>query len=222
MQNNTLRSIITKTKSEQCIKYVMNLTEKMTNSLISKVESAITEEKQKQAFLDEDLKSAKEMYELIKERYDIHQVIIDEEQHTLDALVRFKTKTRETKLVKIYTQLSTTVHKIKKERKLIPWKKVCIEILQEEQKIYDLKTLLRLAIVRLDLKLIDEERQIQKVVYYLKHESEYKPTLEIFITDNKIGLRKWFDIVGVILPKYLDSFLNCQYSEIYHTYQKHT
>lgn len=207
-----------KAKSQN-IKYVMNLNESMVNKLITKVEGSIIEIKNQQAAIQPDLDKAKAAFEAIvleakkkfehiQQQWDAFNDQLNEENLTLEALVKFKTQTGANKQLNVYTSISNTNKKIKRPKRFnFKWTPVVLELLAKEKKFFGHKDLVKEVVSRTPelqkLNLSDAEQS--KTSFYLRTQAiNNKSGLTLY--KDKVGLQEWLNN-GTVKPEFLTQFM---------------
>jgi len=197
------------TQLDKAPKYVMNMTEKMVNSLIQKTEDAITEQIIRQEAIAEELNYAKQEYERMQAQHDTFQAVIDEERQTLEVLIRYKTNDSKNKTIKVYKSISNTAHKTKDKKIRIPWMKSVIEVLKKNDRFIAGDVIYNLIVAEHpEWKFKTPFLANKFIKYYLG--SGVKKGQGVFsdLVEHKglIGLKEWKD-GETIKVKYLNQFM---------------
>lgn len=186
-------------------KYVLNLNDKMVDSLIQKVENSIIEQKSKQAVIQPELDEAKALYDEVKAKYDVFQEVIDEEEHTLEALVRFK-KGDCSKTLQVYSNISNTNQKVRHAP--IKWVKECQKYLEanpEFVKPLDLLVRISKTIEHIRQRNFTES-QLKSTMYYILDLTR-KGKSPFSIKNDKIGLKQWLGADGIVNVDHVKEFM---------------
>lgn len=186
-------------------KYVLNLNDKMVDSLIQKVENSIIEQKSKQAVIQPELDEAKALYDEVKAKYDVFQEVIDEEEHTLEALVRFK-KGDCSKTLQVYSNISNTNQKTRHTP--IKWVKECQKYLEANpQFITPLELLVRVSKTVENIRQRNfTEAQLKPTRYYILDLTR-KGKTPFVLKNNMLGLKSWVDNDGIVNVDHVKEFM---------------
>jgi hypothetical protein len=113
--------------------YALNLTDKQTDRLITKVEADITILMQEISTKTGPLREAEQYYMELKREHDAIQDELNDSKSLLEALTRFKTNARGSKEIRVLRTTSVTESKEKKRRHF-KWIQMAIEVLTKEDK----------------------------------------------------------------------------------------
>lgn len=188
---------------------VLNISVKIADNLINKVEDAITELTIKREEIEIDLKTKYDAYMAVKAIDDKYLAQIEEEKLTLDTLVHWKTNTNPNKKVKVFTKISNTVgHKVKKQQApRIPWARFIVETLQKQQRFLSFEDLYNQIVKDHPTLQISSEKQYKyNVKGYLVIQTKTKDSL-LAQHDNLFGLKAWIKD-NVVLPMYIKEFMH--------------
>jgi hypothetical protein len=113
--------------------YALNLTDKQTDRLITKVEADITILMQEISTKTGPLREAEQYYLELKREHDTIQGELDDSKSLLEALTRFKTNARSTKEIRVLRTTSVTEAK-EKQKRYFKWIQMAIEVLTKEDR----------------------------------------------------------------------------------------
>jgi hypothetical protein len=199
-----MKNKITQSKTD---KY---FSEKMFNSLIQKVEDAITVLTIEREQIADELERRKKAYFEVKGHDDSLVTKIEEENQALEALIRLKTNGGTNKTVKVYKSISnSTINKPVKKK--IPWLKEIESLLEKEQKFYVAESLFdKVELDNPSFRFPDKRLRHKFIQYYFINGMKAGKHKSFKMHNGKVGLSHWF-FGDTIKERYLSSFLphNC-------------